>query len=110
MCSRTTIILCGVVMIRGLVELLDCLDDHYHVVLSWVRGPWTWGFFVCFYALFHLPNVGQGYNEHDSLYNYYSLCVILPSDLCLSRENLHNHPPCIRWCMGMVEARALVHA
>ena len=33
-------------MMHGLVELLDYLDDHYYVVLSCVRAPWTWGFFV----------------------------------------------------------------
>ena len=38
--------------------LLDYLDDQYHVVLSCVCAPWTWGFFVCFCALFRLPNVG----------------------------------------------------
>ena len=45
-------------MIRGLVELLDCWDDHYHVVLSCVRAPWTWGLFMCLNAVFLLPNVG----------------------------------------------------
>ena len=35
--------------------LLDCLDDQYHVVLSCVRAPWTWGFFVCFAPCFAYP-------------------------------------------------------
>ena len=45
-------------MMRGLVDLLDCLDDQYHFVLSCVRTPWTWDFFNVFCALFRLPNVG----------------------------------------------------
>ena len=27
------------VMMRGVVELLDCLDDQYHVVFPCVRAP-----------------------------------------------------------------------
>ena len=40
---------------RGLVELLDCLDDQHYVVLSCVHVPWTWGFFVCFVPCFAYP-------------------------------------------------------
>ena len=47
---------CNVVSVmHGLVELLDCLDDHDHAVLSCVRAPWTWGFFVCFAPYFDCP-------------------------------------------------------
>ena len=42
-------------MMHGLVELLDCLDDHYHFVLSCVRAPWTWGFFIWFAPCFTCP-------------------------------------------------------
>ena len=48
---------------HGLVELLDCLDNQYHFLLSCVCALWTWGFFNVFCALFRLPNVGQGYND-----------------------------------------------
>ena len=80
---------------HGLVELLDCLDDPGHVVLSCVRAPLDGGIFNLFYALFRLPNVGQGYNEHYSLFNRNSLSVNLPIDLCLSRYDLRGPPPCI---------------
>ena len=48
---------------HGLVELLDCLDDQYHVVLPCVHAPGH-GDILCVCAMFHLPNAGQGYNEH----------------------------------------------
>ena len=50
-------------LMHGLVELLDYLDDQYHIVLSCVHAPWTWGGFYVFCVLFRLPNVGQGYND-----------------------------------------------
>ena len=37
--------------------------------------PLDVGIFYVFGALFRLPNVGQGYNEHYSLCNCNSLCA-----------------------------------
>ena len=46
-------------IMHGLVELLDCRNLQYHVVLSCVRAPWTWGFFVCFTLCFACPMEGR---------------------------------------------------
>ena len=59
----------AVIVIRGLVVSLDCLNNQYHVVLSCVRAPLDVGIFRVSCALCRLPNVGQGHNEHDSLCN-----------------------------------------
>ena len=46
-------------MMYGLVELLDCLDNHYYFILSRVRAPWTWGFSRCFAFCFACPMWGK---------------------------------------------------
>ena len=38
--------------------LLDCLDDQYHFVCPVCVPPGRGDYFVCFCALFRLPNVG----------------------------------------------------
>ena len=53
------------------------------IVYCPVCVPSAHGDFNVFCILFLLPNVGQGYNEHYSLYNCNSLSANLPSDLCL---------------------------
>ena len=72
------------------------LSCNYHsIVLSCVYPPWTWGFLMCFCALFHLPNARQGYNYITLFVNCNSLSANLPNDLRLSREDLRGPPPCI---------------
>ena len=47
--------LIGGLMMHGLVDLLDYLDDHCHFGLSYVCAPWMWGLFVCFAPCFASP-------------------------------------------------------
>ena len=49
-----------------------------------------------FCALFRLPDVEQGYNYIHSLYIVILCAPNLPSDLCLSGEDLHGPPPVSR--------------
>ena len=39
MCSGTTTLLLGGLMMHGQVELLNCLDNPAHIVLSYGRAP-----------------------------------------------------------------------
>ena len=48
--------------IRGMVELLDCLDGHVSCCTVLCAFPLVVGFVCVFCALFRLPNLGQGYN------------------------------------------------
>ena len=69
------------------------------VLCAW---PLDVGIFCVSCALFRLPIVGQGYNEHDALCNCNSLCTNLPSDLRLSGEDLRSPFPCIKRCKWRV--------
>ena len=51
------------IMIRGLVELLDCLNDLVLWCIVLCAWPLDVGIPCVFCALFCLPNVGQGYNN-----------------------------------------------
>ena len=69
------------ILMHGLMELLDYLDDHSHVLLSCVRAPLDVGIFYVFCTLFRRPNVGQGYYD-ITLSIIVILCAPnLPSDL-----------------------------
>ena len=55
--------------------------------------PLDVGILLCVLRPISPAQCRQGYNEHDSLCNSYFLCSILPSELRLSREDLHGPPP-----------------
>ena len=59
----TTTLMVGV-MIRGLVELLDCLDDQSSCCTVLCAWPIDMGFVIVFCSLFGLPSARQGYKEH----------------------------------------------
>ena len=80
---------------HGLVELLSCLADHYHVVLSRVRAPWMWGFFVCFAPCFAYPMEGKDI-MNMILFVIVILCApICPVTYASLGEDQHGPPPCI---------------
>ena len=82
-CSEEVAQLYLCVVIRGLVGLLDYLDDLALYGTVRCALPLDMGILYVFCALFRLPNVGQGCNGHYSLCNCSSLCANLPNDLYL---------------------------
>ena len=66
----------GRVLIRALVELLDCLDDLASYCTVLCAYPLDMGILYVFCALFRLPNVGQGYNAHFLFVMDHSLCAL----------------------------------
>ena len=64
---------------RGLVELLDCLDDFVSFCTVLCACLLYVGIICVFCALFRLPNVGKGYIEQCLFGNVILLCTIFPA-------------------------------